>query len=247
MPLSWSLSCLFQNYYSNACHAFRLWGYKWQIHSLYSINLLVGVAWNVWQKCTASHELLSVSLLNVLGCSTSQELCLRGYLSCCVSLWNVTNLFYPYPPGLLHWFWGNQWRNPNECEWMHRMNPEEFKMQPEWQNATKSSAYVLANSVMNSLAPGRFKFKFRCVIFKPFLVNGGWGISYEIALRWMSQGLTDDKSTLVQVTSHYLSQCWPRSVSPNGVTRPQWVNSRSNPIASLGCYIGGIITMGSLP
>ena len=39
-----------------------------------------------------------------------------------------------------------------------------------------------------------------------------------------------DKSTLVQVmawcrqaTSHYLSQCWPRSMLPNGVTRPQWV------------------------
>ena len=37
-----------------------------------------------------------------------------------------------------------------------------------------------------------------------------------------------DKSTLVQVmawcrqaTSHYLSQCWPRSLSPYGVTRPQ--------------------------
>ena len=48
----------------------------------------------------------------------------------------------------------------------------------------------------------------------------------------MSQGLTDDKSTLVQVmawcrqaTSHYLSQFWPRSMSPYGVTRPQWVNS----------------------
>ena len=26
-----------------------------------------------------------------------------------------------------------------------------------------------------------------------------------------------------QATSHYLSQCWPRSVPPNGVTRPQWV------------------------
>ena len=44
-----------------------------------------------------------------------------------------------------------------------------------------------------------------------------------------------DKSTLVQVmawcrqaTSHYLSQCWPRSISPNGVTRPQWVNSQQN-------------------
>ena len=26
-----------------------------------------------------------------------------------------------------------------------------------------------------------------------------------------------------QATSRYLSQCWPRSVSPYGVTRPQWV------------------------
>ena len=42
--------------------------------------------------------------------------------------------------------------------------------------------------------------------------------------------VTDDKSTLVQVmawcrqaTSHYLSQCWPSSLSPYGVTRPRWV------------------------
>ena len=48
----------------------------------------------------------------------------------------------------------------------------------------------------------------------------------------MPQDLTDDKSTLVQVmawcrqaTNHYLSQCWPTSLSPYGVTRPQWVNS----------------------
>ena len=27
-----------------------------------------------------------------------------------------------------------------------------------------------------------------------------------------------------QATSHYLSQCWPRFMSPYGVTRPQWVN-----------------------
>ena len=82
----------------------------------------------------------------------------------------------------------------------------------------------------NSLVPGRFQFNFREVIFKLNLVNGGWGISYEIALRWMPLDLTDDKSTLVQVmawccqaSSHYLSQYWPRSMSPNGVTRPQWV------------------------
>ena len=39
-----------------------------------------------------------------------------------------------------------------------------------------------------------------------------------------------NQSTLVQVMAwcrHYLSQCWPRSMSPNGVTRPQWVKSIS--------------------
>ena len=46
----------------------------------------------------------------------------------------------------------------------------------------------------------------------------------------MPQNLICEKSTLVQVmawcrqaSSHYLSQCWPRSMSPCGVTRPQWV------------------------
>ena len=28
-----------------------------------------------------------------------------------------------------------------------------------------------------------------------------------------------------QATSHYLSQCWPRCLSPYDVTRPQWVNA----------------------
>ena len=51
---------------------------------------------------------------------------------------------------------------------------------------------------INSLAPGRFQINFRHVIFKLTLVNGGWGIYYEISLRWMPD-LTDDKSTLVQV------------------------------------------------
>ena len=59
-----------------------------------------------------------------------------------------------------------------------------------------------------------------------------WGISCAILLIWMSLGFTDDKSTLVlvmawcrQAASHYLSQCWPRFLSPYGVPRPQWVKS----------------------
>ena len=51
----------------------------------------------------------------------------------------------------------------------------------------------------------------------------------ELAFRWTSLNLADDKSTLVQVMawcrqakSHYLSQWWPRSMSPYGITRSQW-------------------------
>ena len=91
---------------------------------------------------------------------------------------------------------------------------------------------LIKDGTIDSFAHGRFQFNFRKVIFKLTLVNDGWGISYEIALRWMPQDVTDDKSTLVQVMawcpkapSHYLSQCWPRSMSANGITRPQWVFS----------------------
>ena len=68
-------------------------------------------------------------------------------------------------------------------------------------------------------------------LFKLISVINGWGTSGEIATRWLSLDFSDDESTLVQVmawcrqaTSHYLSHCWPRSVSPYDVIRPQWVN-----------------------
>ena len=48
-----------------------------------------------------------------------------------------------------------------------------------------------------------------------------------------SQLNATDKSILVQVmawchqaTSHYLSKCWPRSKSPYGVTRSQWIQHK---------------------
>ena len=87
---------------------------------------------------------------------------------------------------------------------------------------------------INSLAPRKFELNFRYVIFQRILVTDGWGISCEIALIWKSLDLTDDQSTLAQVmawcrqaTSHCLSQCWPRSLLPYGVTRPQWVKLHS--------------------
>ena len=51
-------------------------------------------------------------------------------------------------------------------------------------------------------------------------------ITFETVLRRMPRDLADDWSTSVhakvwcrQVTSHYLNQCWPKSMSPYGVTR----------------------------
>ena len=51
-------------------------------------------------------------------------------------------------------------------------------------------------------------------------------------LRRLPQNPIYDKSKLVQAmawchqtASHYLSQCWPRSMSPYGITGPHWVNS----------------------
>ena len=73
----------------------------------------------------------------------------------------------------------------------------------------------------------------RYLIFQIISVIDGWGISCELALRWMSIDLTEYKSTFVQVmawcrqaTSHYLNQWWPRSLSPYGFTRSQWVKHK---------------------
>ena len=90
--------------------------------------------------------------------------------------------------------------------------------------------YIIWCDPINSLTPGRLKYSLWYVIFKIILVIDGWCTSCKIALRWMPLDLTGETSTLVQVmawcrqaASHYLSHCWPRSMSPYGVTRPQWV------------------------
>ena len=110
----------------------------------------------------------------------------------------------------------------------------------------KQKVWMIYQLCINSLAPGKFEWHFRYLIFQIISVIDGWGISCEIALWWMSLDLTDDKSTLVQVmawcrqaTSHYLSQCWPRYLSPYGVTRPQWVKLRRQMCVQLTHWILG--------
>ena len=58
------------------------------------------------------------------------------------------------------------------------------------------------------------------MILRLTVKNISWITHCEIALHWMPQNLTYYQSTLIQVmawcrqaTSHYLRQCWPRSMS----------------------------------
>ena len=53
--------------------------------------------------------------------------------------------------------------------------------------------------MLTTLASGKSVGNFRYAIFKLISATDGWGISIEIALRWISLDLTDDKSTLFQV------------------------------------------------
>ena len=106
------------------------------------------------------------------------------------------------------------------------------------------SKFETWNFSLNSLAPGKFEWNFRYVIFKWILVIDGWGISCEIALLSMSLDFSYDKLKMVQVmawchqaTNHYLSQCWPRSLSPYGITRPQWVNEKCLKVSPTKCCI----------
>ena len=101
-----------------------------------------------------------------------------------------------------------------------------------WTNDDSAHLYISIDWLpwFNSSAPGRPRCHFKTAIFNLVLLIGIFTSSKDNALRWMPRDPTDDKSALVQemawcrqATSHYLSQCWPSSMSPYGVTTPQWV------------------------
>ena len=117
-------------------------------------------------------------------------------------------------------------------EQFHRKCSRYLSLISDWNLIIQDHSCICQVPRVNSLAPGKIEWNFRSLIFQIISVIDGWGISCELALRWMSLDLTDDKSTLVQVmawcrqaTSYYLSQCWPRLLSPYGVTRPQCVKT----------------------
>ena len=83
---------------------------------------------------------------------------------------------------------------------------------------------------INSLSSEKYGSNSKSLYFKPIILENSLSSHREIALRWMPQNLTDQKSTLVQLMawclmapSHYLYQCWLRSLMLYAINRPQWV------------------------
>ena len=52
---------------------------------------------------------------------------------------------------------------------------------------------IPSHESIDSLAPGKFEWNFRHVIYEQILVIDGWSISYEIALIWMPLDFTADQ------------------------------------------------------
>ena len=105
-------------------------------------------------------------------------------------------------------------------------------------NCEKIERVITAlHCIINSLAPGRCDCNLKSVISEHMLqIKFMSSTSVEIALRWMPQNTFDDKSTLVQViawwhqsTGLYMSQCWPRYMSPYGATRSNKLRQKSFP------------------
>ena len=75
-------------------------------------------------------------------------------------------------------------------------------------------------------APGRVKWIFRWAILKLMSVIVGWSISCEIALRWISLDLTDDKSALIKVMAWscqaiHFEYSWSFCNGCNGLCLPE--------------------------
>ena len=96
-------------------------------------------------------------------------------------------------------FQGNVYWNSRHqpAQWWLWSQARFLRSVPHYQDFESNFGH--SESKFDSLPPRRFEWNSRQLLFRPNLVNNGWCSFCEIALRWMSLDLTDDKSTLVEV------------------------------------------------
>ena len=144
---------------------------------------------------------------------------MRNMWSCEFPFCSVQN--YHGNLGFLSWnIIERSWKFYEACLWEPCVNP-----------IPQEYSGLSTRRVIKSLAPGGFDYSLKLVNFKLISTINIWSIFSVKLLSGECHNTTDHYSTLVQVmawcpqaTSHYLSQCWPRSLLPYDVTRPQCVN-----------------------
>ena len=98
--------------------------------------------------------------------------------------------------------------------------------------------------MFNSLSHGRCGNIFSNMAFKFIIQNSSLGTTHEMALRWMPKNLSNEKSTLFQVTawchqaaSHFLGRCWPRHLFPyGGHNKLMWICMNCHSLSILILY-----------
>ena len=91
----------------------------------------------------------------------------------------------------------------------------------------RSHAGQLGVAYINSLSHERCVCNLKLAIFKLMSMINIFGVSFKVNAprpHWWLVNVDSGNGLVPSGNSHYLSQCWPRSMSPHGVTTPQWVN-----------------------
>ena len=89
----------------------------------------------------------------------------------------------------------------------------------------------MESNLINLLAPGRCSNDLKNIMLKLNTQSSSSVTCCGIALMWMPKNINNGKAKFLQImawycqaTSHYLSQCWLRSMTPYGITMPQSSN-----------------------
>ena len=127
----------------------------------------------------------------------------------------VTHVPWYIPGSLTSGFLWSRWRGKRSRH-SRRMRNLQFYI---------SGKRPIHRCIINSLAPGDVVVIFKGVISEHMLGMDFMTISCEIDLRTYMLISQHCFRQCRKAPSHYLIHCWPRSMSPYGVNRPQWVKT----------------------
>ena len=125
------------------------------------------------------------------------------------------------------------WTPRNNLQWNLGRNSSIFIQESVFGNVVCKMASILSRpQCVKTLRPELNSYHVAATI--SYALSWKKCVPLWFKFRWIliPSGLLDKKSTLVQVmvlpeqaTNYYVNQCWPRCLTPCGVSRPLWMNT----------------------